>query len=239
MSEYQSPLGTLSSGGHLLGDTGGGPTPPPRRPWVPVLVVALVAVVALVMVAGAAILLLSGGDESSDDPPAASTGPAGTEDHSDERTVAPAEPETPARPQETPAAPRERPSILSAKGTAAALGTIRGAAVGRKAITLRIDPDRVTAIVKGKVLTYSRDGDLQDLPGPGTAPNGFSLDDVDTRAPSRINALVREKGKQVEYLVYVVNPVTKDITWVVVTRDSKNYSADPSGRRLCKLGRRC
>jgi len=235
MGDYRSPLGTLSSGGHLLGDTGGGPTPPPRRRWVPVLVIAVIAVVALVMVAGAAVLLLSG-DDASDDPPAARTGPAGTEDHADERTVAP---ERPSEPAETPAAPRERPSLLSATGTAEALTKIRAGADGRKAMTLRIDPDRVTAIVKGRVLTYSKDGRLQDLPGPPTTPVSFDLGDVEASAPSRIDQAIRAKRKQVEYVVYVVNPVTEDVGWTIVTKDGKNYSADPSGRRLCRLALRC
>jgi pyruvate/2-oxoglutarate dehydrogenase complex dihydrolipoamide acyltransferase (E2) component len=225
MSEYPSPLGSLSSG-TLLGDTGGGPTPPPRKPWLPVVVIALIAVVALVMVAGAAILLLSSGSSDS------SATPAPTQAGAPERPST-ATPEAPAEP-----APPERPSGLSPKGSADALRAIRAAAKGRDAMTLRVDPDGMTAIVKGKVIVY-RNGQLQVLPGPPTTPFKFSLDDVDPAAPSRINKLVRERGKQVEYLVYVVNPVDKAVTWTIVTKDSKNYSADPAGRRLCKLAFSC
>jgi hypothetical protein len=228
MANEESAFGSLSSG-QLLGDTGGGPTPPKRPPWLPILVIGLIAAVALVMVAGAAILLLAGGDESSSsDPPATRSVDA------PERPAQPA-PEEPA--PEEPARP-ERPSILSPAGTAEALRAIRAAAKGRDAITLRVDPDGVTAIVKGKVLVY-RNGEVQTFPGPPSTPVAFSLGDVDDVAPSRINRAVREKGKQVEYLVYVANPITGDRTWTIVTKDGKNYSAGPAGRRLCALGQKC
>jgi hypothetical protein len=240
MSEYQSPLGTLSSGGQLLGDPGSGPTPPPRKtPWAAIIVIAVVVLFALAVVAGAAALIVLSDGDSSDDPPVASTGPAGTEDHSEERDVPPAEPEAPAAPQEEePSSPRERPSLLSAAGTAEALSAIRAAAKSDDAITLRVDAAAVTAIVKGNVFVY-RDGKLQKLPGPPSAPLLFDLGDVDAAAPSRINAAVKEKGDRVEYVVYFANPVTDRRSWTVVTKGGKNYSAGASGRRLCKLGEEC
>src|SRR4051812_15110469 len=146
MSDYPSPFGSLSDGSRLLGDTSGGPTPPPRRSWVPVLVIAAVAVVALVMVGGAALLLLSGGDDSSGKPASTVSARPGTTDRSDP-APAPEAPEEPSAPSEP-----ERASVLSPNGSLEALDAIRGAANGREAMTLRVDPDGMTAIVKGKVI---------------------------------------------------------------------------------------
>lgn len=234
MSDDPSPFGTLSDGSTLLGETGPpaspgpGPTPPPRRSWLPVAV-ALVAVVVLTIFGGTALLVLSSGDDSSSPPASTQAAPTGT----DARPT----PEQPAVP--APPAEPERAAILSPKGTAQALRAVRREAGRRPAVTLRIDPDRVTAIVRGKVIVYNRDGDVQSLPGPTSTTFGFSLGDVDDAAPARIDRAVREKGKRIEYVVYVVNPITKDVTWTIVTKDGKNYSADPSGRRICKLAFRC
>jgi hypothetical protein len=234
MSEYPSPFGTLSDGSTLVGDSRGGPTPPPRKPWLPVLVIALVALVALVMVAGAAFLLLSGDDEgSSDEPASTQSTPKGTEDHADERDVQPAPtPEAPAEPSSP-----EQPSLLSVKGTTRAFQALIRASKGREAMTLRVDPDRVTAIVKGKVLTYSKGGELQDLPGPPATIGTFDLTDVDPAAPSRIEKALREKGKTLDYMAYVSNAAFVEDTWVVAANDgTAYYRADPDGRNLRKNG---
>lgn len=240
MSQQDPALGSLSSG-QLLGDSGSGPTPPPRRAWLPVLVIALVAAVALAMVAGAAVLLLSGDDSSSDEPAVTATTP-GTEDHSDERDVQPA-PETPAEPEqpapEAPARPAEQPSLLAPAGVRGALRRIRAEAGGRKALTLRIDRRSVTAVVKGKLILF-RDGKLQALPGPPEAPNGFRLDGVDDTAPSRIEKGLRRKGKRLDYVAFVRNPITGERSWAAFpVGGGSGYGADESGRGLCELGARC
>ena len=233
MSEYPSPFGTLSDGSTLVGDSGA-PTPPPRKPWLPVLVIALVAVVALVIVAGTAFLLLSGDDEESSDEPASTQSvPKGTEDHSDERDVQPAPtPEAPAEPS-----PPEQSSLLSVKGTTRAFQALVRASRGRKAMTLRVDPDRVTAIVKGRVLTYASNGELQDLPGPPTTINTFDLADVDPSAPARIEKALVEKGKRLDYMAYVSNAAFETDVWVVAANQgTAYYRADPDGRNLRKSG---
>jgi hypothetical protein len=243
MSNYESPLGSLSSGGTLHTDTGGSPTPPPRKtPWAAIVVVAAVVLVLVAIVAGAALLLLSGGGDDDDGPVASTTeGPAGTEDHIEERDVQP-RPEEPAdpAPEETPREeePRERPSLLSERGTSAALRELRSAAKG-KAITLRVDRERITVVAEGNVLIYDSEGKLQKLPGPPSVPIGFSLDDVDPRAPARIDGALREKGERLDYLAFVINPVTDEGRWSVFAKGGKSYSADASGRNLCPLGQQC
>ena len=111
---------------------------------------------------------------------------------------------------------------------------------GASVITIRVEPDRATFIVRGdqgqKVITISGDATQVFTSGGAAIPGGISLSRVQGSAPHRIIARLKSRfgvpPTDVEYLAAIGNSALGGIAWSAHLRSGETYTADGTGRNV-------